>query len=132
MSLSDPISDMLTRVRNAQRVAHESVEMPHSRMKSEVARILKREGYIRDYTTEGGAGKRVLRVYLKYGPSQEPGIEGLRRISKPGLRRYVPADKLPRVLRGMGIAILSTSSGIMTDKEARKQKVGGEVMCYVW
>jgi small subunit ribosomal protein S8 len=132
MSLSDPIADMLTRVRNAHAAELPVAEMPHSRMKSEIARILKREGFIRDYTTEGSGGKRTLRVYLKYGPDQEKGIQGIRRVSRPGLRRYTGADKLPRVLSGMGIAILSTSSGVMSDREARKQKVGGEVLCYVW
>lgn len=132
MSLSDPIADMLTRVRNAHSAELKETEMPHSRMKSEIARILKREGYIRDYTTEGSGGKRTLRVYLKYGPDQEQGIQGIRRVSRPGLRRYKGSDKLPRVLSGMGIAILSTSSGVMTDQEARQKKVGGEVLCYVW
>jgi len=123
---------MLTRVRNAYAAELEITEMPHSRMKTEIARILKREGYIRDYTTEGSGGKRLLRVFLKYGPKHEPGVAGLRRISKPGLRRYVGCDQLPRVLGGMGIVILSTSSGVMSDREARHQKVGGEVLCYVW
>lgn len=132
MSLSDPIADMLTRLRNAHAAELESAEMPHSRIKSEIARILKREGFIRDYTTEGQGGKRMLRVYLKYGPNQEKGIEGLRRISRPGLRRYAGAGDLPRVLGGMGVAILSTSSGVMTDQEARRGKVGGEVLCHVW
>lgn len=132
MSLSDPIADMLTRVRNAHAAELPVAEMPHSRVKSEIARILKREGYIRDYTTEGSGGKRVLRVYLKYGPEQEKGIQGLRRVSRPGLRRYTGTDKLPRVLGGIGMAIVSTSSGVMTDQEARHAKVGGEVLCYVW
>ncbi len=132
MSLSDPIADMLTRVRNAHAAELQVTEMPHSRVKSEIARILKREGYIRDYTTEGSGGKRTLRVYLKYGPEQEKVIQGLRRVSRPGLRRYTGAEQLPRVLNGMGIAILSTSSGMMTDQEARRKKVGGEVLCYVW
>ncbi len=132
MSLSDPIADMLTRVRNAHAAELTMAEMPHSRMKSEIARILKREGYIRDYTTEGGGGKRTLRVYLKYGPDQEKGIQGLRRVSRPGLRTYAGSAQVPRVLGGIGVAILSTSSGVMTDKEARRQKVGGEVLCYVW
>jgi small subunit ribosomal protein S8 len=132
MSLSDPIADMLTRIRNAYAAELEVTEMQHSRMKSEIARILKREGYIRDFTTEGGGGKRALRVFLKYGPNHEAGIEGIRRISKPGLRRYVSSSDLPRVLGGLGVAILSTSSGVMSDREARDQKVGGEVLCYVW
>ena len=132
MSLSDPIADMLTRVRNAHGAEKESTEMPHSKMKGEIARILKQEGFIRDYTTEGGGAKKTLRIYLKYGPNQENGIEGLRRISRPGLRRYTASTELPRVLGGMGIAILSTSKGIMTDREARQHKTGGEVLCYVW
>lgn len=132
MSLSDPIADMLTRVRNAHGAEQESTDMPHSRMKGEIARILKREGFIRDYTVEGQGGKRTLRVFLKYGPKDEKGVAGLRRISRPSLRRYAGASDLPRVLGGMGIAILSTSSGVMTDREARQKKVGGEVLCYVW
>jgi small subunit ribosomal protein S8 len=132
MSLSDPISDMLTRVRNAHSAEKETVDMPHSRVKGEIARILKREGYVRDFTVEGAGGKRTLRVFLKYGPDGEKGIAGLRRVSKPGLRRYKGSEQMPRVLGGMGLAIVSTSSGILTDAEARRQKVGGEVLCYVW
>lgn len=132
MSLSDPISDMLTRIRNAHGAAQTVTEMPHSKMKSEIARLLKREGFIRDYTTEGSGGKRTLRIYLKYGPKDEAGIAGLKRVSRPGLRRYAATTELPRVLGGIGIAILSTSSGLMTDREARQQKVGGEVLCHVW
>lgn len=132
MSLSDPIADMLTRIRNAHSAELEDVAMPHSKMKSEIARILKREGFIRDYISEGGGSKKMLKVYLKYGANQEKGVEGLRRISRPGLRRYAGVDQLPRVLGGMGIAILSTSAGIMTDREARRQKIGGEVLCYIW
>ncbi len=132
MSLSDPIADMLTRVRNAHMAQHEVVEIPYSRMKSEIARILKKEGYIEDYTTEGHGGKRVLRLFLKYTMDMEPAIRGLSRESSPGLRRYVGAKDSPRVLGGMGVAILSTSSGMMTDREARSKKVGGEVVCKVW
>ncbi len=132
MSMSDPIADFLTRIRNARAARLEVLEMPHSKLKSEMARILKREGYIRDYATEGSSGKRVLRIYMKYGRDEQPAIEGLKRISRPGLRRYVPADAIPRVLGGMGIAILSTSSGVLTDAEARKKRVGGEVMCHIW
>ncbi len=132
MSMSDPIADFLTRIRNARAARLKMLEMPHSRLKNEVARILKREGYIRDYSTEGSGGKRVLRIYMKYDRDEQPVIEGLKRVSRPGLRRYVPAEKIPRVLGGMGIAILSTSSGIMTDSEARKKRVGGEVMCHIW
>ena len=132
MSMSDPIADMLTRIRNAQRAAHNTVEIPHSQLKSEVARILKREGYILDYTTEGHENKRLLRLYLKYVAEEEPAIRGLKRVSKPGLRRYVGARQVPRVLGGLGIAILSTSRGLVTDREARKQGIGGEVMCQIW
>ncbi len=132
MSLSDPIADMLTRVRNAHSAAQTVTEMPHSRMKGEIARLLKREGYIRDYTVEGQDGKRTLRIYLKYGARERAAISGLKRVSRPGWRRYVSSTSLPRVLGGMGIAILSTSSGVMTDREARQHKVGGEVLCYIW
>ncbi len=132
MSLSDPIADMLTRIRNAHSAELEEVVMPYSKMKSEIARILKREGFIRDFIAEGGGSKKMLKVYLKYGANQENGIEGLRRVSRPGLRRYAGVGELPRVLGGIGIAILSTSVGILTDKEARRQKVGGEVLCYIW
>lgn len=132
MSLSDPIADMLTRVRNASRAGLEATEMPRSNMKSEIAKILKREGYIADYTTEGQDGKKTLRLYLKYGADSEPVIQGLKRASRPGLRRYAAADKMPKVLGGMGVAILSTSQGLLTARQARKAKIGGEVLCYVW
>lgn len=132
MTMTDPIADMLTRIRNANSAGKEAVEMPHAKMKTEIARILQREGYIRDYTTEGQGGKRVLRLYLKFGPEQEPVIRGLKRISRPGLRCYTEARKVPRVLGGMGVAVLSTSSGLLTDREARARKVGGEVLCYIW
>ena len=132
MSMSDPIADMLTRIRNAAAAGKEAVTMPHSNLKSEVARILKREGFILDYTTEADASRKNLRIYLKYGPEQEPVINGLQRVSRPGFRRYVGAGEVPRVLGGLGIAILSTSSGIVTDREARKRHIGGEVLCQVW
>jgi len=132
MSYTDPISDMLTRIRNSTRAGLEVVEMPRSNLKTEIARILKREGFIVDYTTEGSGGKKTLRLYLKYGPEQKPVIRGLRKISKSGLRRYVQAQKIPRVLGGLGVAILSTSHGVLTDREARKANLGGEVLCYVW
>ena len=132
MSLSDPIADMLTRIRNAIAANLDTVEMPHSNLKSEVARILKREGYILDYTTEANGSLKSLRVFIKYGPDQEGVIKGITRVSRPGLRKYVNADAVPRVLGGLGVAILSTSSGIMTDREARKKHVGGEVLCNVW
>ncbi len=132
MSLSDPIADMLTRIRNARMAKLDAVEMPYSKMKCDIARILKREGYIRDFSTEGGGGKRVLCVYLKYSHEQQSSIEGLKRVSRPGLRRYVGAEEIPRVLGGMGVAILSTSSGVLTDSEARKKQIGGEVICHIW
>jgi len=131
MSVSDPMSDMLVRIRNAHTAGHDIVEMPHSKLKGEVARILKREGFITDYTTEGGA-KKVLRVYLKYTGQNVPVIQGLRRVSRPGLRRYVPADGIPRVLGGIGTVVLTTSHGVLTGQEARKLRVGGEVLCEVW
>lgn len=131
MSFSDPISDMLTRIRNAQMAGHEAVDMPHSRFKGEVARILKKEGYVVDYRVETGSAK-TLRVYLKYAGENEPVIRGIKRQSRPGWRRYVAAKDIPRVLGGMGIAIVSTSKGIMTDADARKHNLGGELVCTVW
>jgi small subunit ribosomal protein S8 len=123
---------MLTRIRNANMAEKTAVKMPHSKMKSEVARLLKAEGFIKDYTLENEDGKSVLRVFLKYTDEREPVIQGLRRISKSSCRKYVKADEVPRVLGGIGMAILSTSSGVMTDNEARQKKVGGEVLCYIW
>ncbi|MBL7076889.1 MAG: 30S ribosomal protein S8 [Kiritimatiellae bacterium] len=131
MSWSDPIADMLTRIRNAQASGHESVEMPHSRLKGEIAQVLKREGFIGDYAVEGGTPKS-LKLNLKYTEELEPVIRGLKRESRPGLRQYVVAAKVPRVLAGQGIAVLSTSSGVLTDREARSQNVGGEVLCTIW
>ena len=132
MVLTDPIADMLTRIRNANMAEKKIVQMPHSKMKSELARLLKSEGFIKDYTMENEDGKSVLNIFLKYTVEREPVIQGLRRISKPSCRKYVGSDEVPRVLGGIGVAILSTSSGVMTDNEARKQNVGGEVLCYVW
>ena len=123
---------MLTRVRNANMAEKKSVPMPHSKMKSEIARILKAEGYIKDYTVENDGGKSVLNVFLKYTVEREPVIQGLRRISKSSCRKYVNAEEVPRVLGGIGTAILSTSSGVMTDNEAREKNIGGEVLCYIW
>ncbi len=128
----DPIADMLTRIRNASALRHESVAMPYSKMKSEIARILKDQGYILGYVAEGEGAQKTLTLTLKYGPGGERVISGLKRISKPGLRVTVEADKLPHVLRGLGVAIVSTSKGIVTDKDARKAHLGGEVLCYVW
>ncbi|AUS07644.1 30S ribosomal protein S8 [Laceyella sacchari] len=132
MVMTDPIADMLTRIRNANMVRHESVEFPASRMKREIAEILKREGFIRDaeYIEDNKQG--IIRIFLKYGQNNEKVITGLKRISKPGLRVYVKSNEIPRVLRGLGIAILSTNKGILTDKEARQNKVGGEVLAYIW
>ena len=132
MNISDPIADLLTRIRNASRAGHDTVEIPNSRIKIEVARILKREGFIQDYTVEGSKTKSTLKLYLKYTVNEEPVIQGLKRISKPGLRQYVQAAEVPRVLGGMGVAIISTSHGVVTDREARKDNVGGEVLCHVW
>lgn len=132
MVMSDPIADMLTRIRNANTVRHEVVEFPASKIKREICEILKREGFIRDaeYIEDNKQG--IIRIFLKYGPNNERVITGLKRISKPGLRVYSKSTEIPRVLGGLGIAILSTSKGIMTDKEARAAKTGGEVLCYVW
>jgi len=130
--MTDPIADMLTRIRNANQVRKDRVEVPASKMKRATAEILKREGYIRDFEVVQDGPKATLRIYLKYGPGGERVITNLRRISKPGLRVYVGADDIPRVLGGLGIAVLSTSRGIMTDKEARKARVGGEVIAYIW
>ncbi len=132
MVLTDPIADMLTRIRNANMAEKKVVQMPHSKMKSEIARLLKSEGFIKDYTMENEDGKSVLKVFLKYTVEREPIIQGLRRISKPSCRKYVASTEVPRVLGGIGVALLSTSAGIMTDNEARKQNVGGEVLCYIW
>ena len=132
MVLTDPIADMLTRIRNANMAEKKNVQMPHSKMKSEIARLLKSEGFIQDYTMENEDGKSVLKLFLKYTVEREPIIQGLRRISKPSCRKYVASTEVPRVLGGIGVAILSTSTGVMTDNEARKQNIGGEVLCYVW
>ena len=132
MVMTDPISDMLTRIRNANMVRHEKLELPASNIKKEVAEILKREGFIRDYEYIEDNKQGALRIFLKYGPNNERIITGLKRISKPGLRVYAKADELPKVLNGLGIAIVSTSKGVLTDKEARQQAVGGEVLAYIW
>jgi small subunit ribosomal protein S8 len=132
MVVSDPIADMLTRIRNANQVGHEKVEVPGSNIKRSIAEILKNEGFIRDAEFISDEKQGVIRVFLKYGKAQERVITGLKRISKPGLRVDVNHDNIPRVLGGLGIAILSTSRGVMTDKEARRNGVGGEVLCYIW
>ena len=135
MTMTDPIADMLTRLRNANVAYHESVAMPHSKLKAHLAEILQQEGYIAGYRVEDpttGAVGKVLILELKYGPNRERSIAGLRRISKPGLRVYAKSTSLPRVLGGLGIAILSTSSGLLTDRQAARKGVGGEVLAYVW
>ena len=132
MTMTDPIADMLTRVRNGNQAYHDSVTMPFSKLKAGVAEILKREGYITDFHTEDARVGKALVVQLKYGPSRERSIAGLRRVSKPGLRVYAKSTNLPRVLGGLGVAIISTSSGLLTDRQAARQGVGGEVLAYVW
>lgn len=132
MFVTDPIGDMLTRIRNANIVYHESVDIPLSKIKLEIAKILKREGFIKGFKLVKEDKIPMIRIFLKYGPNKERVISGLKRVSKPGRRVYVGKDKLPKVMGGLGIAILSTSSGIMTDKEAREKGIGGEVLCYVW
>lgn len=132
MVMTDPIADMLTRIRNANTVKHDRLELPGSKMKKEIADILKREGFVKDYEFIEDNKQGVLRIFLKYGTNEERVITGIKRISKPGLRVYAKADEVPRVLNGLGIAIVSTSKGILSDKEARSQQVGGEVLAYVW
>lgn len=132
MVMTDPVADMLTRIRNASSVKHESVDIPGSKMKVELARVLKEEGFIREYKFIANENQGSLRVYLKYGPNKERVITGIKRISKPGLRVYAGKEDVPRVLGGLGLAVLSTSQGIVTDKQARRMGIGGEVICYVW
>ena len=132
MTMTDPIADMLTRVRNANSAYHDEVTLPHSKIKANIAEILKRECYITDFRTEDAEVGKNLVVSLKYGPSRERSIAGLRRVSKPGLRVYAKSTNLPKVLGGLGVAILSTSSGLLTDRQAAKKGVGGEVLAYVW
>ncbi|MGH7370742.1 MAG: 30S ribosomal protein S8 [Candidatus Methylomirabilales bacterium] len=130
--LTDPIADALTRLRNANAAGHEKVDVPSSGLKVEIMRVLKDEGFVSDYKVIDDQKQGILRVYLRYGPGNERVLRKIVRTSKPGLRVYAGARKLPRVLSGMGIAILSTSKGVMTDREARRQGVGGEVLCHVW
>ena len=132
MVMTDPIADYLTRIRNANMAKHDSVEIPASNIKKSISEILKREGFIRDYEVADDNKQGVIKVFLKYGPNGERVISGLKRISKPGLRNYVSAEDLPKVLNGLGIAIVSTSAGVITDKEARQKNVGGEVTAYIW
>lgn len=132
MVMTDPVADFLTRIRNANSVNHEKVEIPSSKLKITLANILKEEGYIKDYDYIEDGKQGMLRLYLKYGANKQKVITGLKRISKPGLRVYARKDQIPRVLGGLGIAVISTSQGVMTDKKARKGGLGGEVLCYVW
>jgi len=132
MVMTDPIADLLTRIRNANMVRHESLEVSSSNIKKEIVEILKREGYIRDVEYIEDNKQGIIRIFLKYGPNRERVITGLKRISKPGLRVYAKANEVPKVLNGLGTAIVSTSQGLLTDKEARAQKIGGEIIAYIW
>jgi small subunit ribosomal protein S8 len=135
MNLTDPIADMLTRIRNANQVNHEMLDIPGSKVKAEIARLLKEEGYIRNYkilTDPKREYRKTIRVFMSYSSNRERVIQGLRRISKPGRRIYAGKAELPRVLGGLGVALISTSQGLMTDAEARRRGLGGEVLCYVW
>ncbi len=132
MAMTDPIADMLTRIRNANIVRHEIVEIPASNIKREIAEILKREGFIRDAEYIEDTKQGIIRLFLKYGPNNERIITGLKRISKPGLRVYAKNNEVPKVLGGLGIAVISTSQGVLTDNEARNKKMGGEVLAYIW
>lgn len=132
MTMSDPVADMLTRIRNANMVRHEKLEVPASNIKKEIAEILKREGFVRDVEFVKDSKQGIIRIFLKYGQNNERVITGLKRISKPGLRVYAKTNEVPKVLNGLGIALVSTSQGVLTDKEARAKQVGGEVVAYVW
>jgi small subunit ribosomal protein S8 len=132
MTMTDPVADMLTRLRNANSAYHDTVSMPHSKLKSNIADILKAEGYISGWSVEDAKVGQTLTLSLKYGPNRERSIAGIKRVSKPGLRVYARSTEIPRVLGGLGVAILSTSSGLLTDREASKKGVGGEVLAYVW
>ena len=132
MTMTDPIADMLTRIRNANVVKHETVDVPASNMKKELSRILLEEGFIRGYDVIEDGKQGIIRIQLKYGQTGERVISGLKRISQPGMRVYAAKQEIPRVLNGLGISVISTSKGILTDKQARKENVGGEVICYVW
>ena len=132
MVMTDPIADLLTRIRNANMVRHEKLEVPASNIKKEIAEILKREGFVRDVEYVEDDKQGMIRIFLKYGANNERVITGLKRISKPGLRVYAKTDEVPRVLNGLGIALVSTSQGLVTDKEARAKQIGGEIIAYVW
>ncbi len=132
MVMTDPVADFLTRIRNGNMVMHETVEIPSSKTKVGIAAIMKEEGYIKDYEYIKDGKQGIIRIYLKYGPNKEKVITGIKRISKPGLRVYVKKDEVPKVLGGLGTAVISTSQGLMSDKKARKMRIGGEVLCYIW
>jgi len=132
MSMSDPLADMLTRIRNAVMAKFDTVDMPTSKTKANVAKVLKEEGFINDYQIAQNGVQGVLTITLKYGPNKEPVINGIKRVSKPGLRRYAKAGAIPKVLSGLGVSIISTSKGIITDKTARALNTGGEIICEVW
>ncbi|SDM96492.1 30S ribosomal protein S8 [Acetanaerobacterium elongatum] len=132
MQITDPIADMLTRIRNACTAKHDTVEIPASNMKKSIAQILLEEGYIKSYNVTDDGKQGIIRIVLKYGENKSQVIKGLRRVSKPGLRIYTSCEDMPKVLKGLGIAIMSTSRGVMTDKKARAEKVGGEVLAYIW
>ena len=132
MTMTDPVADMLTRIRNANIAGHATVDIPASKIKKNIAEILVKEGYIKGYEIVEGETQDTIRVAMKYGPDKAKVITGIKKIAKPGLKVYAKADEVPKVLGGLGIAIISTSSGLITDKEARKLGVGGEVICYVW
>ena len=132
MQVTDAIADMLTRIRNASSAKHDSVKIPASNMKKAIAQILVDEGYIKSFTVEEDGKQGIMEVQLKYGPNKSPVISGLRRVSKPGLRIYTNCEDMPKVMKGLGIAILSTPKGVMTDKDARKANVGGEVLAFIW
>ncbi len=134
MTMTDPIADMLTRIRNGNTAMHDKVRMPSSKLKESIAAVLQREGYIEGFTVDESPSRpgRTLEITLKYSPERKRTISGIRRVSKPGLRVYAKSDRLPRVLGGLGVAIVSTSKGLMSDREAHQKKMGGEVLCYVW
>jgi small subunit ribosomal protein S8 len=132
MTMTDPVADMLTRIRNANTAFKDEVDVPRSKVKEEIARVLAREGYVQSFRIEGEAPRERIVVEMKYGPERERTISGLKRVSRPGRRVYADHDHLPRVLGGLGVAILSTSQGLLTDRQASRRKVGGEVLCYVW
>jgi small subunit ribosomal protein S8 len=134
MTMTDPIADMLTRIRNGNVAMHDSVKMPSSKLKEALAAILEREGYIEGWSVQDDPGRpgRTLEIAMKYSPDRTRTISGIKRVSKPGLRVYSKADRLPRVLGGLGVAVLSTSQGLMTDREARQRRMGGEILCFVW